>query len=155
DSVRMMRRPAIIAYAKGEARAYVELVAGMGEARLRIPRRYLHGEKTVQLDFVYDAMEPAGNLNSGSFKIEEDSSLTVNYRVPEFSGVHRPRNINWANYGDSTPDGHHIINPAEIFQIYYRLYTSRLEHAVVATARNERGLIGLRGRLDHRARIAG
>jgi MoaA/NifB/PqqE/SkfB family radical SAM enzyme len=138
-----MRRPTLIAYAQGQPRAYVELVAGMREGRLRVPRRYLQGEKTIRLDFVHDAMEPASNLSSGSFRLESDASLNVSYRIPKFTPGQRPRNINWANYGDATPDGHHITDPVEIFEIYRRLYAPEFDETAVATAGYQRRSIGL------------
>jgi hypothetical protein len=142
-SLGRMRRPTIIAYIAGEAHAYVQLAPGMREGVLRVPRKYLNGEKTVRLDFVHDVMEPASNLSSGSFKIEKSSYLNVNYRIPEFAEVHRPRNINWASYGDTTPDGHHIINPVEIFEIYRELYSKEFATTAIATAGYQRRSLGL------------
>lgn len=138
-----MRRPALIAYTAGEPRAYVELAAGMREGLLRVPRKYLRDEKVVRLDFVHDVMEPASNISSGSFKTEDGVTLTVNYLLPKFSGVQRPRNINWANYGDSTTDGHHITDPVQIFEIYRSLYAPEFTETAVATAGYERRAISL------------
>ncbi|MGY8635725.1 SPASM domain-containing protein [Bradyrhizobium sp. 14AA] len=133
-SLRKMQRPTLIAYTGGEARAYAELVAGATEAVLRVPRKYLRDEKSVRLDFIHDVMEPASNLSSGSFRLEQDASLSMHYRIPEFIPGHRPRNINWASYGESTPDGHHVTDPIEIFEIYRKLYAAEVSETAVATA---------------------
>ncbi|WLA85830.1 radical SAM/SPASM domain-containing protein [Bradyrhizobium elkanii] len=143
-SVQNMRRPAIVAYTGGKARAYVELEQGSSEGLLRLPRRYLHDERMVRLDFLHDVMEPGSNISSGSFRIERKTSLNVNYRVPKFATVKRPpRNISWANYGDSTPDGHHITDPVEIFEIYRELYWREVENVAIATAGYQRRSVGL------------
>lgn len=143
SSLRKMRRPTLIAYTGVQARAYVELVPGMREGLLRVPRRHLHDGRGVRLDLVHDAMEPASNLGSRSFVIEKDASLNVSYRIPEFSAGQRPRNINWANYGDSTPDGHYITDPREIYKIYRRMYAPELAETAVVTSGNQRRSIGL------------
>jgi hypothetical protein len=99
--------------------------------------------QNVRLDFIHDVMEPASNLSSGSFGIKEGESLSVNYRIPEFTAGKRPHNINWANYGDSTPDGHHITDPIEVFEIYRKLYGSETVETAIATAGYQRRSVSL------------
>jgi hypothetical protein len=141
-SLKKMSRPGIIAHIRGVARAYAMLTSGMNEAVLQLPRNCLRDKKIVRFDFVHDAMEPGSSLVSGSFKVDEKLGLHLNYRVPEFNEVKRPRNINWANYGDSTPDGHHVIHPVEIFEIYRKLYEHELKSGEVFAAGDRRRLVG-------------
>ncbi|UVO39205.1 radical SAM protein [Bradyrhizobium arachidis] len=152
DSLGKMRRPTLIAYINGEAKAYAELFPGAREALLRVPRKYLQDEKMVRLDFVHDVMEPASNLSSGSFKVQNGTLLNVSYRLPPFTPGQRPRNINWANYGDATPDGHHIKDPLEIFEIYRKLYAPEFSETAISTAGYQRRSIGLMKQLSRYVR---
>ena len=137
DALRKMRRPTIIAYVRGEARAYLPLVPDMRDGQLRLPSKFLRGGQTVRLDFVHDAMEPGSSVSTDTFKIEK-SPLFVNYLVSKFAEARRPRNIEWSNYGDATPDGHHITDPVQIYEIYRDLYADELRNNFRAAKRQPR-----------------
>jgi MoaA/NifB/PqqE/SkfB family radical SAM enzyme len=129
-SLARMRRPAVIAYGGSGPLAYLRLEPGMREGELRLPRRLLGAGAEVRLDVVHDVMEPDGFLITEVGPIRDRARL-VQLRLPEFTAVARPRNIKWAHYGDSTPDGHHVQDPREIHWVYRQLY----KHEVRAGAR--------------------
>lgn len=126
-SLARMRRPVLIVSTGASARAYVRLRREGGPHLLRIPRRYLDRENTVRIEVVHDVMEPEGCLISQTGSLREDN-FALRIHVPEFAGSPRPRNVKWANYGDATPDGLHVVDPKQIHAAYHALYASELEN---------------------------
>jgi MoaA/NifB/PqqE/SkfB family radical SAM enzyme len=125
-SIQYMRRPAVIAYdATDQPRAYVKVRPGLETCVLKVPRRYIADQAAVRIALVHDAMEPFGALANTTVPVEE---FAIRIYIPRFSAAERPRNIHWANYGVSTPDGNHIREPAEINRYYQRLH----EHEVLS-----------------------
>ena len=111
-SLARMRRPALIAYdAGGVPRAYARLGAGVRTCVLKFPRCHIGEQPAVHINLVHDFLEPIGFLTTSVVPIGR-SAARVN--VPQFAGSTRPRNIHWANFGTSTPDGSNILDPKDI-----------------------------------------
>jgi molybdenum cofactor biosynthesis enzyme MoaA len=124
ESLRHMRRPAIIIYDHSDSpRAYAKLRAGAGPTIIRIPRDLITANQAIRLDLVHDVMEPNGTVVMAHLT---EYSCGVRIYVPQFQHARRAKNINWANYGNSTPDGNYIRDPAQIHQIYRHLYKSEI-----------------------------
>jgi radical SAM protein with 4Fe4S-binding SPASM domain len=123
-SIAHMRRPAVVVYDHAaRARAYVKLRPSIDSYVIEIPQCLVANGDRIRVDLVHDVMEPNGVLVTGRV-----SSHTPEIRiyVPQFTGALRPRNINWANYGASTPDGNYIQDPKEIHHIYRLMYKDEL-----------------------------
>jgi hypothetical protein len=79
----------------------------------------------------HNLLEPSGRVADGWFehedkahetmKFEEKSVLPALIRIPKFMAVDRPRNISFANYGETTPDGLHVKDSADIDGAYFNI----------------------------------
>ena len=128
DSLSRMARPGVLLYDKptNELLAYCELDSGPGHYTIRVPRGYSPGD--VYWVLVHNLIEMAGRVSSDWFyrqdrriiapKFEEIPVLPMRIRVPRFSRISQVRNIAFANYGESTPAGLHVRNPADITRAY-------------------------------------
>ena len=125
DAIANMKRPAIVAYLHDLPVAYAQLKPADQSYLLRLPQRHLSEVTQVRVDLLHDVMEPNGYLTYIWSDIDP-SGQEAFISVPQFSGAARPRNINWANYGVSTPDGHHIKYPEQVMEVYHDLYRHEL-----------------------------
>ena len=133
-SLARMRRPALIAYdAGGVPRAYARLGAGVRTCVLKFPRCHIGEQPAVHINLVHDFLEPIGFLTTSVVPIGR-SAARVN--VPQFAGSTRPRNIHWANFGTSTPDGSNILDPKDIDSIYHKLYQDELSPPAATNLRS-------------------
>ena len=136
NSLRQMSRPGIILYDNptNDALAYCELASGPGRYTIRVPRGYSPQRTYWSLE--HNLIEPFGRVADGPFGHDrkrcaqdkfEDSPVTPTYlRVPRFIAVDRPRNIAFAAYGESTPEGLHVTKPEDIVQAYRKQAVSDL-----------------------------
>jgi hypothetical protein len=84
----------------------------------------------------HNLLEPSGRVADGWFehedkayitkKFEEKAVLPALIRIPKFMAVERPRNISFANYGETTPNGLHVKSPVDIFIAYQSLAVEEL-----------------------------
>jgi radical SAM protein with 4Fe4S-binding SPASM domain len=128
DSLSRMARPGIIVYHQqsNEALAYCMLGRGSGRYIVRVPRG--HAPKDIYWSLEHNLLEPFGRVLDGSFGHDrkrpwtvrfEDSPVTpTQVRVPKFVALVRPRNIAFAAYGESTPEGLHVMKPEDIVTAY-------------------------------------
>jgi len=126
-SLARMRRPAIVAYdVAGIPRAYARVRTSMQGFTLKLPQQHIGTPPAMRVDLLHDVMEPNVPLASTVVPIGRSK---VRIYVPPFPGSARPRNIHWANYGVSTPDGNNIRDPREINAIYRELYRHEIAAA--------------------------
>jgi len=89
DSIRRMRRPAIIAYdIQDVPRAYVKLRFGDQDYVLNVPRRHIGMPTMVRIEIVHDVMEPNGVLAVSRVPVGK-SGLRV--YMPRYEGSERSR----------------------------------------------------------------
>ncbi|NJN93633.1 MAG: hypothetical protein HC875_05825 [Anaerolineales bacterium] len=117
-SLAQMRRPGLMVMAKDAQNhpfCYVSLNRGAGEYTLRLPLAVLQDRVFIHWVLLHDLHEFAGQvayadiLDHQGYHLHKSSFRSIPTRiqieVPEFRGVIRPRNITFAQYGETTPDG--------------------------------------------------
>ena len=149
-SLSQMARPGIILYhnTTNEVPAYCELVASSGRYTIQIP--YGYTPQKVYWVLVHNLTEVSGRIAADWFecddkcfitaKFEEKAVKPVHICVPRFAAVDRPRNISFANYGETTQDGLHVKGLTDIDDAYYSV--------MVEGRLNGKGL-ALRGRREY------
>jgi radical SAM protein with 4Fe4S-binding SPASM domain len=128
QSLPRMKCPGIILYdhSTNQPLTYCELDAGSGRYLVKVPRGY--SPKIVYWTMVHNLLEPSGRLVTEWFeraarrdmaaRFEDAAVLSVDLFVPDFSVPHRPKNIHFARFGESTPEGLNVIDPKDIFEAY-------------------------------------
>jgi hypothetical protein len=122
-----MARPGIVLYDNptNELLAYRELKAGAGRYAINVPCGY--SPQNVYWVLVHDLVEVAGRVDAGWFdraggptspRFEDLAVRQGQVRVPRFRSLPRARNINFAAYGETTPDGLHVRTPEDITSAY-------------------------------------
>lgn len=166
-SLSRMKRPGIILFRDpdNEVLAYCELSSGSGRYILKIP--YGYTPKMVYWVLVHDLAEPSGRVTAGWFEHEDKQLLTKKFEespvmpalvcLPRFEPIVRSRNISYAAYGETTPEGLNVKDLADIDAAYYgitaqeRLYgkgvagggrRERLRRTIAAGMRPIRRLFG-------------
>lgn len=136
NSLSQMVRPGILLYHKptNKILAYCELAAGSGRYTIQVP--YGYTPETVYWEFVHNLLESSARAVAGWFKhkdkalmkmkFEEKAVMPVHICIPRFVAVERPRNISFANYGETTPDGLHVNEPEDITEAYRHLTAEEL-----------------------------
>jgi hypothetical protein len=157
-----MSRPGIILYDNptNDALAYCELASGPGRYTIRVPRGYT--PQNVYWVLVHNLIEIAGRVSAGWFyrednnpemaRFEESPVKPAHICVSRFSAVDRPRNVTFANYGETTPDGLRFKNPEDVTRAYYvisaderlggrgRAMNSRREHLYLTAEKLARSI---------------
>ena len=125
DSIKNMENPAIVAYINNIPLSYSILRSGRREYHLHLPKIELSRLSRLRFNIVHNVMETQGILASiGSLGAPRKQRIHV--VMPKFLASPWGRNIGWANYGETTPEGTHITDPKEIDDVYYNLYRKSL-----------------------------
>jgi hypothetical protein len=156
-SLSQMARPGIVLYhnSTNEVPTYCELASGPGHYTVQVP--YGYTPQTVYWVLAHNLTEVAGRVAADWFQREDKAFIVANFEeqpvkpalicVPRFVAVDRPRNVSFANYGETTPDGLHVKEPEDITRAYYsvtaeerlsgkgRALHSRREYLVLVAAR--------------------
>jgi radical SAM protein with 4Fe4S-binding SPASM domain len=127
-SLPQMTRPGIILYHNqtNQVLAYCELNSRPGRYTIRVPRGY--SPKHVYWVCVHNLIENAGRVAADWFtfpdkreneaNFEDGAVLPAQICLPKFRGVTRIRNIAFANYGETTPEGLHVKGEEDITRAY-------------------------------------
>ena len=136
NSLQQMSRPGVILYddQTNEPLAYCELNLGPGRYTIRVPCGY--SPKHTYWSLEHNLLEPFGRVHEGNFghdrtrslidKFENSAVAPTHIRLPKFVALLRPRNISFASYGESTPDGLHVKDPVQIAKAYRKLAVDEL-----------------------------
>jgi radical SAM protein with 4Fe4S-binding SPASM domain len=136
NSLAQMARPGIIVYHQqsNEALAYCMLGQGPGRYTVQVPRGY--APKDIYWSLEHSVLEPFGRVLDGSFghdrkrpwteRFEDSPVSPTHVRVPKFVALVRPRNIAFAAYGESTPEGLHVRRPEDIVAAYRKRVVDEL-----------------------------
>lgn len=131
ESLVHMSRPGVIAArtADGGALSYLEIDRGAGDYVLRVPLADISSSGQISILFVHNLLEPVGTLASQRLRAEaiQQERMRLELEVPKFAGASRGRNITWAQYGESTPEGLHVHDPEEIVTAYLRIHRDELK----------------------------
>jgi sulfatase maturation enzyme AslB (radical SAM superfamily) len=131
NSLSQMIRPGIVLYhaSTNEVPAYCELASGAGSYAIQVP--YGYSPQTVYWVLVHNLIEVAGRVTADWFEPVDKSRVTAKFEqhpvrpthisIPKFVAVHRPKNITFANYGETTPVGLQVKNSTDIDGVYYDL----------------------------------
>lgn len=138
-----MRRPGLIVTGPAglaHPLGYVEFDRGADDYQVLLPKDELM-QPGVGWCVVHDLYEPMGIVDQDRFRsakrtfvgddgIETSEQLSIEERgyaempallrleMPAFEALWRPRNVRVANFGQSTPDGLHVLDPSDIFAAY-------------------------------------
>lgn len=133
-SLEKMRRPGIIVYSldgsgnADKSLAYVELNAHTNIYKIKVPSTF--GKSKLRLFVYHDLVEDSGVVAIGNIEknngflssfFPKEETLTVNIQLDRFFPPDRPRNIHYANYGETTVEGLHVKNPTDIFKAYIEI----------------------------------
>lgn len=137
ESLSRMRNPTLIIKDTNNAwHAYVQLVKGPGTYTIEVPRNI----EGPEWELLTDMLELGSALQRNKFRMNMlplTRSLVVT--VLPFTGAVRPRNIEYASYGETTPEGLIVSNPRDIHNAYQHLFAQ--ERAVkdeLATRQTEK-----------------
>lgn len=125
DSLKKMRNAAVVAYLEDAPIAYRMLNGSTASTTLNLPLSKLPTGGRLRVDLLHSVYEPFGAIGSGMIEVDaltSDPSRRLEVHVPDYRGAARGRNISWANYGVTTPDGNQVTAPTDVFDAYRRLY---------------------------------
>ena len=165
NSLQQMSRPGVILYddQTNEPLAYCELNLGQGRYTIRVPRGY--SPKYVYWVCVHNLIESAGRLAAGWFEYPGKHAVAANFedkavrpgqvRIPGFRTAVRSRNISFANYGETTPEGLHVKGGEDITRAYEAIMVEARLNGQGRTMNSYREYLYLAGgRLFKRLRLA-
>jgi hypothetical protein len=113
-----MTLPGIIVYSNSDTIkpiAYLALRKAREPLRLNISGAYSPNDLHWRL--VHNLLEPHGIIGGAQLEdVLRDGQITV--RLPRFHSQVRPRNFEYANYGETTPQGLVVINSTDINKEY-------------------------------------
>lgn len=125
DALPKLPNGAIVAYLDDAPIAYRMLNGATTSAPLNLPLSKLPAGGRLRVDLLHSVYEPFGAIGSGVIQIDAltaDPSRGLEVYAPDYRGAPRGRNIAWANYGATTPDGNQVNAPTDVFDAYRRLY---------------------------------
>ena len=130
-SLAEMRRPGIQLYHWwGRLVGYAGIQEGADKHVMWVPRSELQRGTQLWYTLVHDLFEPMGSIAAGRVKcrgvrdgVEKDEMVldVVTIRVPQYKAVLRPTNMQYANYGETSPDGLFVKDQNDIFSGYQKL----------------------------------
>jgi radical SAM protein with 4Fe4S-binding SPASM domain len=131
-SLAQMRRPGLlvtIENAPNQPVCYLTLDRGPGEYTLRVPRSAFTGHNLIYWVLLHNLLEDRHWLASHHFTDDRGEHLhasafhavpmRIEFAVPPFRAVNRPRNIAYAHYGESHHDGVVVTDPLELDAVYH------------------------------------
>src|SRR5262249_48876654 len=134
-----MRRPGILIYKSGNPAplAYAVITRGQHHCEMLIPASDLDSNPTLSGILVHDLFEPLGFVESGVVTEAGRGHGGVNYflgiKVPLFKNISRPPNLQYANYGETSPLGLFVETNDDIYHAYRQLV--RIERSCGAGVR--------------------
>jgi len=120
-----LNNAAIVAYLNDTPIAYRMLEGPTAHTTINLPLTKLPAGGQLRIDLLHSVYEPFGAISDGMIEVDQlfaDPSPTFEIRTPDYRGTPRGRNIAWANYGATTPDGNQVSTPTDVFDAYRRLY---------------------------------
>jgi len=129
NSFANMKNPGVLVYHEGgigHPFAYITLDHGPGEYTLLMPRSELRDTKPIVWDVVHDLLEPMGCVTRGALSFGFRGRVLgwynpVEINVPLFRRLVRPKNMQYANYGETSPEGRFVKDSNEITEAYVAL----------------------------------
>lgn len=118
DALRKMFLPGIIVYSNKDCirpLAFCRLRVGQKNYQLKIPAGYLPDE--IHWRLVHNLLEPHGVIGGAQVNDTLTRGL-MRIRIPKSESVVRRRNIEYANYGETTPHGLVVFAPGDISREY-------------------------------------
>lgn len=125
DTLKKCARPAIMGYFGDEPVTYAEIAPGQDHYCLRYPAEGFDAAQGMWVHVLHNVMEPGGSLASGKFvpsAFRRNGFFELQATVPHYEGQPRGRNITWANYGETSPEGLHVRHTRDIFRHYTKTY---------------------------------
>lgn len=124
---------ALVAYVNNAPIAYRMLGAEQVSATINLPLSKLPNHGKIRFDLLHSVQEPFGAISVGGMDIAaftKDGHDRIEVVVPDYCGKPRGRNIAWANYGATTPDGNQVAKPEDVYFAYRRLYQDDVVNAL-------------------------
>ena len=126
NSLSNMKTPGILIYHEGnigQPFAYAVLNHGPGQYVLQLPQCELRDTKPLVWDVVHDLLEPMGWIMRGTVSSSLRERIfgrydTLKISIPRFVRLARPKNVSYANYGESSSEGRFVKDSQEITDAY-------------------------------------
>jgi len=129
NMLELCAHPAVIIYADDAPIGYTKLAAGQDYYRLCVPETVWAKGGLIRAQLVHNAMEPGSVVATNRFAVGDfprRNFFELCFEVPEFKPTKRGRNISWANYGETTPEGLNVQVASDVFDHYIKAYKHEL-----------------------------